>query len=310
VLTAGSDSPRVKKAGAVVKEESLPALEPGSSNGHHADASMAGVSGPLAIKCPNCKELLVHRDFEKNLEVCSRCGHHFRLSARRRIELTADKGSFENLTPSLRSDDPLRFVSRSESYTKKLESQRAATGLDDAVLMGRIKIEGLPAIVAVMDFSFIGGSMGAVAGEVLTQAIERGADEHLPVIIFTASGGARMQEGMIALMQMAKTTAALHLLATAKTPFISVLTDPTTGGVAASFAFLGDIMLAEPNALIGFAGPRVIEQFMHQRLPKDVNTSEFVLAHGMIDSVVPRRAMRPTLARVLRLYAANVAAQH
>jgi acetyl-CoA carboxylase carboxyl transferase subunit beta len=293
-----------------VKEESLPALEPGSSNGHHADASIAGFNGRLAIKCPSCKELLVHRDFEKNLEVCSRCGHHFRLSARRRIELTADEDSFADLTPNLRSDDPLQFVSRSESYAKKLESQSESTGLDDAVLMGRITIEGLPAIIAVMDFSFIGGSMGAVAGEVVTQAIERGADEHLPVIIFAASGGARMQEGMIALMQMAKTTAALHLLANAKTPFISVLTDPTTGGVAASFAFLGDIMLAEPNALIGFAGPRVIEQFMHQRLPKGVNTSEFVLAHGMIDAVVPRRAMRPTLARVLRLYGANGAPQH
>ena len=220
------------------------------------------------------------------------------------------RDSFENLTPKLQSDDPLQFVSRSESYKTKLDSQREATGLDDAVLMGRGNIEGLPAILAVMDFSFIGGSMGAVAGEVLTLAIERGAEEHLPVIIFTASGGARMQEGMIALMQMAKTTAALHLLARAQTPFISVLTDPTTGGVAASFAFLGDIMLAEPNALIGFAGPRVIEQFMHQRLPKDVNTSEFVLQHGMIDAIVPRRAMRPTLARLLDFYGANAAAQH
>jgi acetyl-CoA carboxylase carboxyl transferase subunit beta len=300
----------VEKVGEWVKEESLPALEPGSSNGHHADASLAGLSGRLAIKCPNCKELLVHRDFEKNLDVCSRCGHHFRLTAWRRIELTADEGTFENLTPKLQSDDPLQFVSRSESYKTKLASQREATGLDDAILMGRGQIEGLPAIIAVMDFSFIGGSMGSVVGEVLTQAIERGAAERLPVIIFTASGGARMQEGMIALMQMAKTTAALHLLAKAQTPFISVLTDPTTGGVSASFTFLGDIMLAEPNALIGFAGPRVIEQFMHQRLPKDVNTSEFVLQHGMIDAIVPRRAMRPTLARILKLYAANAAAQH
>ncbi len=293
-----------------MKEESLPALEPGSSNGHHADASMAGLSGPLAVKCPNCKELLVHRDFEKNLEVCSRCGHHFRLGAQRRIELTADEGSFENRTPTLRSDDPLHFVSRTEIYAAKLDDRREATGLDDAVLMGTCTIEGLPAIIAVMDFRFIGGSMGAVAGEVLTLAIELGAKEHLPVIIFAASGGARMQEGMIALMQMAKTTAALHLLANAQTPFISVLTDPTTGGVAASFAFLGDVMLAEPNAIIGFAGPRVIEQFLHQRLPKGVNTSEFVLQHGMIDAIVPRRAMRPTLVRLLRLYAANAAAQH
>jgi acetyl-CoA carboxylase carboxyl transferase subunit beta len=288
-----------------VKEESLAALEPGSQNGHGEIASPS-FSGRLAVKCPNCKELLVQREFEKNLDVCQRCGHHFRLSAQRRVELIADEGSFENLTPKLQSTDPLHFSSKSEgSFKTKLERQRAASGLDSAVLTGRATIEGLPAILAVMDFHFIGGSMGAVEGEVLTQAMERATAERLPLIIFSASGGARMQEGMFALMQMAKTTAALARLADARVPFISVLTDPTTGGVAASFAFLGDVILAEPNALIGFAGPRVIEQFMRDRLPKGTNTSEFVLQHGMLDAIVPRRALRPALARLLRLYAGS-----
>jgi acetyl-CoA carboxylase carboxyl transferase subunit beta len=287
-----------------VKEESLAALEPGSQNGHSAMASPS-FSRRLAVKCPNCKELLVQREFEKNLDVCQRCGHHFRLSAPRRVELIADEGSFENLTPRLHSTDPLHFSSKSESYKTKLESQRAASGLDSAVLTGRATIEGLPTILAVMDFRFIGGSMGSVEGEVLTRAMEHATAERLPLIIFSASGGARMQEGMLALMQMAKTTAALARLADARVPFISVLTDPTTGGVAASFAFLGDVILAEPNALIGFAGPRVIEQFMRDRLPKDTNTSEFVLQHGMLDAIVPRRALRPALARLLRLYAGS-----
>jgi acetyl-CoA carboxylase carboxyl transferase subunit beta len=291
-----------QKAGSRVKEESLPALAPESRNGAHAVP--AGKTGPLAVKCPGCKELLFHRDLEKNLDVCPRCDHHFRLGADRRIEQIADEGTFEDLTPGLRSADPLRFVSRSQSYRDKLESERAATGLNAGVVTGRATIEGLPAVITVMDFHFIGGSMASVEGEIITQSIERAAEEGVPLIIFSASGGARMQEGFISLMQMAKTSAALARLNQAGVPYISVLTDPTTGGVAASFASLGDIILAEPKALVGFAGPRVIEQFMHQRLPKDTNTSEFVLLHGMIDAVVPRRALRSTLARLLRMYAA------
>jgi acetyl-CoA carboxylase carboxyl transferase subunit beta len=285
-----------------VKEESLPALAPSSTNGSHPAASVPSLNGPLATKCPGCKELLFHRDLEKNLDVCPRCDHHFRVTAKRRIEMTVDEDSFEDLTPPLTSSDPLRFVSRSTSYRDKLVSEREATGLKSGVITGRGAIEGLPAILAVMDFNFIGGSMASVEGEILTQAIERAAAERFPLIIFSASGGARMQEGFFSLLQMAKTSAALARLNDAGVPYISVLTDPTTGGVTASFASLGDVMLAEPKALIGFAGPRVIEQFMHQRLPKDTNTSEFVLQHGMIDAVVHRRAMRATLARLLRLY--------
>jgi acetyl-CoA carboxylase carboxyl transferase subunit beta len=297
-----------------MKEELRPRPEPVSqngarpaANGAHGAAAKTG-NGPLAAKCPSCKELLLLRDLEKNLDVCQRCGHHFRLPAHRRIELVADEGSFEDLTPRLQSADPLHFVSGSQSYRQKLASVRAESGLDEAVVMGRCRIEDLPAILAVMDFRYIGGSMGSVVGEVVTQAIERAATEQLPLIIFSASGGARMHEGLIALMQMAKTSAALARLAEAGVPYISVLTDPTTGGVAASFAFLGDVILAEPKTLIGFAGPRVIEQFMHRGLPKDTNTAEFVLQHGMIDGIIHRRALKPTLARLLRLYTARPSA--
>lgn len=290
-----------------VKEESLPALAPSGKNGSRPDAAVPALNGPLATKCPNCKELLFHRDLEKSLDVCPRCDHHFRLPANRRIELTTDEDSFEDLTPQLDSSDPLRFISRSQSYREKLYAERASTGLNAGVVIGRGRIEGLPAIIGVMDFRFIGGSMASVEGEILTQAIEHAAGERNPLIIFAASGGARMQEGFISLMQMAKTTAALARLNDAGVPFISVLTDPTTGGVFASFASLGDVMLAEPKALIGFAGPRVIEQFMHQRLPKDTNTAEFELQRGMIDAVVHRRAMKPTLARLLRMYRRDAA---
>ncbi len=285
-----------------VKEESLPALAPSGKNGASADTAVPALTGPLATKCPNCKELLFHRDLTKNLDVCPRCDHHFRLSAGRRIEMTTDEDSFEDLTPQLSSSDPLNFVSQSQNYREKLDSVRADTGLSSGVVMGRGLIESLPAIVAVMDFRFIGGSMASVEGEILARAIELAAEEHTPLIIFSASGGARMQEGFISLMQMAKTSAALARLNARGVPYISVLTDPTTGGVAASFASLGDVILAEPKAQVGFAGPRVIEQFMHQRLPKDTNTAEFVLQHGMIDAVVHRRAVKSTLARLLRMY--------
>jgi acetyl-CoA carboxylase carboxyl transferase subunit beta len=285
-----------------VKDESRPALTVASQNGAVAEVVTRQLPGNLAVKCPNCRELLVGKDWEKNLRVCQKCGHHFRLSAHERIELLVDHGSFDEFAQDLQPVDPLRFVSRSQSYRTKLQSEAQTSGLKESVVVGQGLVEGLPLMLVVMDFRFIGGSMGSVVGEKITQAVERAAEQRIPVVIFSASGGARMQEGLISLMQMAKTSAALARLNELGVPYISVLTDPTTGGVAASFAFLGDVILAEPGALVGFAGPRVIEQFMHQRLPKDTNTSEFCLQHGMIDGIVHRRVLRATLARLLRLY--------
>ncbi len=286
-----------------MKDESQPALSVANANGARPDTAIRGLPGNIAVKCPNCRELLVGKDWEKNLKVCPKCGHHGRLGAYERIEQLLDPDSFEEIAADLRSSDPLRFSSRSQVYREKLESERQNSGLNESLVAGRGKIEGMPLAIAIMDFSFIGGSMGSVTGEKITRVIEMGMQEHIPVLIVSASGGARMQEGVISLMQMAKTSAALARLADVGVPYISLLTDPTTGGVTASFAMLGDVILAEPGALIGFAGPRVIEQAMHHRLPKDVNTSEFVLKHGMIDQIVHRRALRPTLARLLRLYA-------
>jgi acetyl-CoA carboxylase carboxyl transferase subunit beta len=263
------------------------------------------IPGNLAVKCPKCRELLYGKDWEKNLKTCPRCGYHFRLSARERIDLLLDEGSFQEIDSNLLSVDPLNFVSRSQSYQAKLREEREKTGLNEAVIAGTGTIEGLPLALAVMDFAFIGGSMGSVVGEKVTRAIERALSDRSALLIISTSGGARMQEGMFSLLQMAKTSAALTRLGEAGVPYISLLTDPTTGGISASFAFLGDVILAEPGALIGFAGPRVIEQFMHQRLPADTNTAEFVLAHGMLDAVVPRRSLRPTLARLLRMYAGS-----
>jgi acetyl-CoA carboxylase carboxyl transferase subunit beta len=276
-------------------------------NGSRHDAPARALPDNLAVKCPNCRELLLGKDWEKNLKVCSKCGHHFRLSAPERIELLVDPDAegqpvFAEFAANLRSTDPLRFVARSGAYRDKLNSEREKTGMEDAVMVGHARIDDIPLVLAVMDFRFIGGSMGSVVGEKLTRAIERATADRLPLLISSASGGARQQEGTIALMQMAKTSAALTRLAEAGAPFISLLTDPTTAGVSASFAFLGDVILAEPGALIGFAGPRVIEQMMHQHLPKDVNTAEFVLKHGMIDGIVHRRALRQTIARYLRLH--------
>jgi acetyl-CoA carboxylase carboxyl transferase subunit beta len=292
-----------------VKDESRPALPVNSENGNHLQANFHSiVTGArtlpenLAVKCPSCRELLVGKDLEKNLQVCQRCGHHFRLTAAQRIEYLLDEDSFVELAGDLIPVDPLHFVSRSQKYREKLDEVRAKSGLKESVVAGTGRIEDLPLALAVMDSRFIGGSMGSVAGEKITLAIEKAQDARIPLLIVSASGGARMQEGLLSLMQMAKTSTALALLSEAGVPYVSLLTDPTTGGVTASFASLGDIILAEPEALIGFTGPRVVEQFMHQRLPKDTNTSEFELAHGMIDAVVHRRMLRPTLAKILRLY--------
>lgn len=256
----------------------------------------------IVVKCPICRDLIYYREWLRNLKTCRSCDYHFRLSAPERIQILLDPGSFEELAQELHSIDPLHFTSLSQSYQAKLEFERASTELSEAVVVGRGRIEGLLLFVAIMDFRFIGGSMGSVVGEKIAQVIERAAEERIPLLIISASGGARMQEGLFSLMQMAKTSAALGRLADAGVPFISLLTDPTTGGVAAGFAFLGDVILAEPGALIGFAGPRVIEQFMHQQLPKGTNTSEFMLQHGMIDGLVHRQTLRNTLASLLRLF--------
>lgn len=299
-----------------MKDESRPALgffrpsgapssNGASSNGAHPTDTKAPPAN-VAVKCPECRELLVSKDWEKNLKVCTKCGYHFRLSARERIDLILDPGSFVEIAQELQSSDPLGFVSRSTSYATKLEEERQKTGMNEGVLAGTGTIEEVPLALAVMDFRFIGGSMGSVVGEKITRAIELAAEQRMPVLVVSASGGARMQEGLLSLMQMAKTSAALGRLAQAGQPYISLLTDPTSGGVTASFAMLGDINLAEPGALIVFTGPRVIEQFIHQRLPKDTGSAEFVLEHGMIDGIVHRRALRATLGRILKLYAGVV----
>jgi len=255
------------------------------------------------VKCPKCRELLIGKDWEKNLKTCPRCGHHFRLPAEERVALLLDEGSFQELDNNLLSVDPLTFVSRSQSYQAKLHEEREKTGLNEAVITGTGTIEDMPLALAVMAFAFMGGTMGSVVGEKITRAAERALADHSALLIVCTSGGARMHEGLFSLLQMAKTTTALARLGEASVPYISLLTDPTTGGVSASFAFLGDVVLAEPGALIGFAGPRVIEQAIHSRLPADANTAEFELNHGMIDAVVPRSLLRPTLARLLRMYA-------
>jgi acetyl-CoA carboxylase carboxyl transferase subunit beta len=265
-------------------------------------------SGNLVVKCTKCKEILIVREWEKNLKVCTRCNFHFKLTAYERIELLVDPESFVELDANIVSADPLNFVSRTkdevQAYTSKLEDESNKVGLNEAVVVGHATIEQLPLSLAIMDFRFIGGSMGSAVGEKITRAIEFGIEKSMPVLIASASGGARMQEGLYSLMQMAKTSAALAKLGEAKIPYFSLLTDPTTGGVTASFAMLGDVILAEPGALVCFTGPRVIEQFMHVK-PPEIN-SEFVLQHGMIDAVVDRRDLRKTLARLMHLYAPGI----
>ncbi|HZT41268.1 MAG TPA: acetyl-CoA carboxylase, carboxyltransferase subunit beta [Chthonomonadaceae bacterium] len=250
-------------------------------------------------KCPHCAEIMFARDVERNLSVCPKCDYHHRLSATERLALTVDEGSFEEMDAHLASCDPLSFP----DYTEKLERDRARTGLEEGLITGRARIEGQAIVIGIADFGFMGGSMGSVVGEKLARAMETGEKERLPVVLFTASGGARMQEGLISLMQMAKTSAAVARLDRAAVPYIVVLTHPTTGGVYASFASLGDIILAEPGATIAFAGRRVGNQDMGIKLPDDFQTSEFQFRSGMIDRVVPRKEMRPTLGKLLAFFA-------
>jgi len=277
------------------------AIPPSASFGSQVNPGLP-VSGNLALKCPKCKALLYGRDWEKNLKVCSHCNYHFKLTAHERIDLLVDPASFVEMDSDIISVDPLKFVSPLEVYADKLEEKRRDIGMNEAVVIGHATIEGMPIALSVMDFRFLGGSMGSVVGEKITRTIELGIERRMSVLISSASGGARMHEGLYSLMQMAKTSAALAKLGEVQIPFFSLLTDPTTGGVTASFAMLGDVILAEPGALVCFTGPRVIEQFMHIKLPEGAVNSEFALQHGMIDTVVHRRDLRHTLAQLLRLY--------
>ncbi len=246
-------------------------------------------------KCPSCGESLYEQALAKNLRVCSHCQHHFTLSAEERIALVADEGSFEEIDAKLDSVNPLGF----KDYLGKVRAYQAKTGLTEAVVTGRAKIDGQPVLLAIMDFRFLGASMGSVVGEKITRAIEMATKEKCAVIVFSASGGARMHEGILSLMQMAKTSGALARHSEAKLPYISVLTHPTTGGVTASFATLGDIILAEPKCMIGFAGPRVVKETTHSDLPPGFQTAEFMMEHGLVDAIVPRAEMRSTLSRLL-----------
>ena len=250
------------------------------------------------VKCDGCEAHLFKGELEDGLQVCKHCGHHFRIGARERLALLFDDGRYEELDAEVISIDPLEFTD-SKPYAERLAQATENSGLPEAIISGRGTVGDHPVLAAAMDMSFIGGSMGSAVGEKVTRLIERAMREHSAVVIFSASGGARMQEGTLSLMQMAKISAALAALDEAHLPFISVLTDPTTGGVTASFAMLGDVILAEPKALIGFAGPRVIEQTIRQKLPKDFQHKECLLDHGMVDAIIDRRDLRALIIKLL-----------
>jgi len=254
----------------------------------------------LWVKCPGCAQAIYNKDLAASFNVCPKCGHHFRLSATERLRLLFDD-AWTEYDKDLVSTDPLVFTD-TKPYKARLKAGIETTGLKDAVIVASGALDGIETIVASMEYGFIGGSMGVVVGEKIARGIERALDARMPVVIVCCSGGARMMEGALSLMQMAKICGALARLDRARLPFISVLTDPTTGGVTASFAMLGDLNIAEPKALIGFAGPRVIEQTIRQTLPEGFQRSEFLLAHGMLDLVVDRREMKATLGRLLHLF--------
>jgi acetyl-CoA carboxylase carboxyl transferase subunit beta len=271
------------------KEQQIPPVPP--------DERVVKTEG-IFVKCPECDAALYKRELEESLQVCTHCNYHFRLGARERLAMLFDDARYEELDAEVISGDPLNFTD-TKPYKQRIEQARRATGLPEAIINGRGLVGGHRVYAGAMDFSFLGGSMGTAVGEKVTRIIERATQDRSAVITVTSSGGARMQEGTLSLMQMAKIAAALGRLDDARLPFISVLTDPTTGGVTASFAMLGDVIMAEPKALIGFAGPRVIEQTIRQKLPKDFQRSEFLLEHGMLDMIVDRREMRSTIIRLL-----------
>jgi len=253
----------------------------------------------LWVKCPGCSQLIYNKDLEASLNVCPKCAHHFRLGAAERLAALFDNGRYDEHFANLTSTDPLQFAD-TKPYRDRLRKMRETTGLKDSVIVATGRLDGLDVVVAAMEYAFIGGSLGVVAGEKITRALELALARRHPAIIVSCSGGARMMEGALSLMQMAKVSAALARLDRARVPFISVLTDPTTGGVTASFAMLGDLNIAEPKALIGFAGPRVIEQTIRQTLPEGFQRSEFLLEHGMLDLVIDRRDLKASIARALR----------
>jgi acetyl-CoA carboxylase carboxyl transferase subunit beta len=252
----------------------------------------------IFVKCPECDSSLYKGELQESLQVCAHCEYHFRLSALERLEILFDDGKFERLDEDVTSADPLEFVD-TKPYKDRIEQAVESSGIPEALISGKGTVDGHLVFAGAMDMSFIGGSMGSAVGEKITRLIERALEQKGALIIYSASGGARMQEGALSLMQMGKISAALAMLHEAKLPFISILTDPTTGGVTASFAMLGDVIIAEPRALIGFAGPRVIEQTIRQKLPKGFQRSEFLLEHGMVDMVVDRRESRDVIVRLL-----------
>jgi acetyl-CoA carboxylase carboxyl transferase subunit beta len=267
------------------------------------DRARSVVPEGLWTRCDGCREIVYSKELEKNLRICPKCGHHFRIDAPARIALLLYEPEPTELFAGITPADPLRFVD-SKPYADRLRIYQKALGVEDAVIVVAGHLERIPVVLAVMDYRFMGGSMGSVVGEKLTRATEYAIEKKRPLIVVSASGGARMQEGVLSLMQMAKISAALGGLRAAGLPYLSILTDPTTGGVTASFAMLGDLNIAEPGALIGFAGPRVIEQTIRQSLPEGFQRSEFLLEHGFLDLVVPRPELKATVARCLRHLAA------
>lgn len=264
------------------------------------DAGRREIPDGLWQKCPSCSEIIYRKELERNLSVCFKCGHHFRISSRQYIELLTDRGSFAERFSDIMSTDPLSFKD-SKNYTDRLKAAIKKTGLNEAVVCGEARIETLPYVLAVMDFAFMGGSMGSALGEKVARSIELARERDLGLVIVSASGGARMQEGILSLMQMAKTASCLAKLHERQLPFISILTNPTTAGVMASYASLGDVVIAEPGALIGFAGPRVIKQTTGEDMPVDRQKAESMLEHGMMDMIVSRTELRKTVARVFSL---------
>lgn len=257
-------------------------------------------SDDLWIKCNSCNEMIYRKVIEQNFQVCPKCNYHFQIPARKRIESLLDPGTFIEFDEDIVSDDPLEFKD-TKRYSSRIKESQEATGQKDAIICGEGKIEGQPVMIGVFEFNFMGGSLGSVVGEKITRLIERAIEKRIAVVIFCASGGARMQEGILSLMQMAKTSAALARLHEAGIPYISVLTDPTTGGVTASIGMLGDVIIAEPKAMIGFAGPRVIKETIRQELPQGFQRAEYLLQHGMIDLIVERKDLRHTLSLLLEL---------
>ncbi len=255
----------------------------------------------LWVKCNNCRQIIYRKELVRSDKVCPKCDYHFPITVNERIAMVADEGSFTEWDAALAPEDPLKFKDTMR-YTERLKKNREKTGYPDALVMGGAKINAQAVALAILNFSFMAGSMGSVVGEKLTRGIERATEEKIPLVLFSASGGARMQEGVLSLMQMAKTSAAIARLQKEKVLFISVLTDPTFGGVTASFAMLGDIIIAEPKSLIGFAGPRVIQQTIKEQLPKGFQRAEFLLDHGMIDMIVERKTMRETLIQLLSFF--------